>query len=248
MKKYLCILMLVLSSFAFGKKLYVGTNAEFVPYEYLEDNKLKGFDIDLMEAIGKELGYEIVWTNMGFDGLLPALQMKKIDAVIAGMSPTPEREKAVSFSVAYMLVDSNEHYVLVDSASTITKKEELKGKKVGVQIGTIQEQFTKNLGGIPVLYDGWTNAIMDLKNKKIDGVIIADVTGKKYLETISGIKKIDVVLDKNPGVAIAFRKNDKIIPKINEAIETLDNNGEYLKLLEKYFPQKVEKYKKNRLK
>ncbi|MBR8702267.1 MULTISPECIES: transporter substrate-binding domain-containing protein [unclassified Fusobacterium] len=248
MKKYLCILMLVLSSFAFGKKLYVGTNAEFVPYEYLEDNKLKGFDIELMEAIGKELGYEIVWTNMGFDGLLPALQMKKIDAVIAGMSPTPEREKAVSFSGPYMLVDSNEHYVLVNSASTITKKEELKGKKVGVQIGTIQEQFTKDLGGIPVLYDGWTNAIMDLKNKKIDGVIIADVTGKKYLETISGIKKVDVVLDKNPGVAIAFRKNDKIIPKINEAIETLDNNGEYLKLLEKYFPQKVEKYKKNRLK
>ena len=59
------------------KKLYVGTNAEFKPYEYLENNKMVGFDIEFMELLAKKLGYEVKWQNMSFDGLLPALQNEK---------------------------------------------------------------------------------------------------------------------------------------------------------------------------
>lgn len=244
MKKVILFLMLVLSSLSFSaKKLYVGTNAEFMPYEYLENGKMVGFDIDLMNAIGKELGYEIVWSNMGFDGLLPALQMKKIDAVIAGMSQTPERQKAVTFSMPYLLVSSDEHYVIVNENSTLQKKEELKGKKVGVQIGTMQEEFAKNLGAIPQLYNSWTGALMDLQNNKIDAVIIADVTGKEYLKSMSGIKKVDVVVDTQPGASIALRKGEtKLAEDINKAILALDEKGEYVKILQKYFPDKVEKY------
>ena len=245
MKKVILLLMLVLSSLSFSaKKLYVGTNAEFMPYEYLENGKMVGFDIDLMEAIGKELGYEIVWSNMGFDGLLPALQMKKIDAVIAGMSQTPERQKAVTFSMPYMLVSSDEHFVIVNENSPLAKKEELKGKKVGVQIGTIQEEFAKELGATPQLYNSWTGALMDLQNNKIDAVIIADVTGEEYLKSMSGLKKVDVVIDTQPGASIALRKGEtKLAEQINQAILKLDNNGTYLQILQKYFPDKVEKYK-----
>lgn len=245
MKKVILLLMLVLSSLSFSaKKLYVGTNAEFMPYEYLENGKMVGFDIDLMEAIGKELGYEIVWSNMGFDGLLPALQMKKIDAVIAGMSQTPERQKAVTFSMPYMLVSSDEHFVIVNENSPLVKKEELKGKKVGVQIGTIQEEFAKELGATPQLYNSWTGALMDLQNNKIDAVIIADVTGEEYLKSMSGLKKFDVVIDTQPGASIALRKGEtKLAEQINQAILKLDNDGTYLQILQKYFPDKVEKYK-----
>lgn len=245
MKKVILLLMLVLSSLSFSaKKLYVGTNAEFMPYEYLENGKMVGFDIDLMEAIGKELGYEIVWSNMGFDGLLPALQMKKIDAVIAGMSQTPERQKAVTFSMPYMLVSSDEHFVIVNENSPLVKKEELKGKKVGVQIGTIQEEFAKELGATPQLYNSWTGALMDLQNNKIDAVIIADVTGEEYLKSMSDLKKVDVVIDTQPGASIALRKGEtKLAEQINQAILKLDNDGTYLQILQKYFPDKVEKYK-----
>lgn len=245
MKKVFLLLMLVLSSLSFSaKKLYVGTNAEFMPYEYLKNGKMVGFDIDLMEAIGKELGYEIVWSNMGFDGLLPALQMKKIDAVIAGMSQTPERQKAVTFSMPYMLVSSDEHFVIVNENSPLVKKEELKGKKVGVQIGTIQEEFAKELGATPQLYNSWTGALMDLQNNKIDAVIIADVTGEEYLKSMSGLKKVDVVIDTQPGASIALRKGEtKLAEQINQAILKLDNDGTYLQILQKYFPDKVEKYK-----
>lgn len=245
MKKVILLLMLVLSSLSFSaKKLYVGTNAEFMPYEYLENGKMVGFDIDLMEAIGKELGYEIVWSNMGFDGLLPALQMKKIDAVIAGMSQTPERQKAVTFSMPYMLVSSDEHFVIVNENSPLVKKEELKGKKVGVQIGTIQEEFAKELGATPQLYNSWTGALMDLQNNKIDAVIIADVTGEEYLKSMNGLKKVDAVIDTQPGASIALRKGEtKLAEQINQAILKLDNDGTYLQILQKYFPDKVEKYK-----
>ena len=191
MKKLIILFMMILSTLSFAaKKLYVGTNAEFKPYEYLEGDKITGFDIDFMDAIGKEIGYEVHWVNMGFDGLLPALQMKKVDAVIAGMSQTPERQKAVDFSMPYMFTKS-EHYVIVNENSPIIKKEELKDKKVGVQIGTIQEEFTITLGGIPQIYNAWTGALMDLQQDKISAVIIADVSGNAYLENMKGLKKLD---------------------------------------------------------
>ena len=245
MKKLILLLMIILSTLSFAaKKLYVGTNAEFKPYEYLEGDKITGFDIDFMNAIGKEIGYEVQWVNMGFDGLLPALQMNKVDAVIAGMSHTPERQKAVDFSMPYMFTKS-EHYVIVNENSPIVKKEELKDKKVGVQIGTIQEEFTIALGGIPQIYNAWTGALMDLQQDKISAVIIADVSGNAYLANMKGLKKVDVVIDNQPGASIAFRKGEtELVKSVNEAILKLRDDGTYLQLLEKYFPERAEDFKK----
>ncbi|WP_373077045.1 transporter substrate-binding domain-containing protein [Fusobacterium varium] len=244
MKKLIILFMMILSTLSFAaKKLYVGTNAEFKPYEYLEGDKITGFDIDFMDAIGKEIGYEVHWVNMGFDGLLPALQMNKVDAVIAGMSQTPERQKAVDFSMPYMFTKS-EHYVIVNENSSIFKKEELKDKKVGVQIGTIQEEFTIALGGIPQIYNAWTGALMDLQQDKISAVIIADVSGNAYLENMKGLKKVDIVVDSQPGASIAFRKGETdLVKAVNEAILKLRDDGTYLQLLEKYFPERAEEFK-----
>jgi len=211
MKKIITILMLILSTLSFAaKKLYVGTNAEFKPYEYLENNKMVGFDIELMELLGKELGYEIKWQDMSFDGLLPALQMKKIDAVIA---------------------------------------EDLKGKTIGVQLGSIQEQFAKDNGSVPKLYNNFTEALLDLQNQKIDAVIIAEVSANEYLKTMKGIKKIDTIKDKLPNASIAFRKVDsKLAKEFSDAILKLKNSPEYAKLVKKYFPEHYDNFIANQKK
>lgn len=237
MKKILIFLMMILTVITYAKeKLIVGTNAEFKPYEYIEDGKLQGFDVELMNKIAEKLGYDLEWKNMSFEGLLPALQMNKIDAVIAGLSATEERKKAVSFSKPYLKFTS-EHSVIVGENSSIQKKEEIKDKVIGVQIGTIQEQFAKDLGAQIKVYNSFTGAFMDVQNQKIDGVIIAKVSGDEYLKNLKGVKEVDIIIDTNPGASIAVRKNEIVLAeKFDKIIEELKNSGEYEILKEKYFP------------
>lgn len=143
----------------------------------------------------------------------------------------------------YLLFSSDEHYVIVNEESSYVKKEELNGKKIGVQIGTMQEEFAKDLGGLPQLYNSWTGALMDLQQNKIDAVIIADVSGEEYLKTMKGIKKIDVVEENFPGASIALRKGEtELAEQINQAILKIDAEGKYLEILKKYFPDKLDNY------
>lgn len=240
MKKYiLTLLFLLITITSFSKKLYVGTNAEFPPYEYLDENKLTGFDIELMELLGEKSGYTIVWKNMSFDGLIPALQTNKIDAIIAGMAQTPDRKKAVDFSNPYLFFDTP-HLVLANSNSSFTNKKELKNKIVGVQLGSMQENFAKNLGANVRNYNSFLGALLDLKNNKIDGVIISEESGKEYVKSIENIKIIDTIQDKVPGASIAFKKGSKkTVEDINNALLQLRDSNEYNNLVKKYFPNKT---------
>ena len=131
-----------------GNVLYVGTNAEFQPFEYLENGKIVGFDVELMEAIAKELGKEVEWKNISFDGLLPALQSKKLDIIIAGMSATEERKKFVNFSNSYYV--SNQ-MILVNKAKPAVKSfDELSGHDVGVVLGYTGDIAVSEIAGVKV--------------------------------------------------------------------------------------------------
>ncbi|MGL4392394.1 MAG: transporter substrate-binding domain-containing protein [Fusobacteriaceae bacterium] len=236
MKKLLGVLFLGLSILGFAKEkiLIVGTNAEYKPYEYLDGEKIVGFDIEYMETIAKNLGYKVQWADLTFDGLLPALQMKKVDVVIAGMVPTAERKKAVDFSAPY-IIDQKTNLVVVGKDSKISKKEDLKGKLVGAQLGTVQEQQAKDLGAVTKSYPSFVGALLDLQNKKLEAVVIENVTAEGYLKTMKDLKAVDKIVDTNPGSAIAFRKGDKLVNDINKQIEKLKKDGTYDKLYKKYF-------------
>lgn len=239
MKKIIMtFLFIILTVSSFAKKLYVGTNAEFPPYEYLEGNKIVGFDVELMELLGEKIGYTIVWRNMTFDGLIPALQTDKIDAIIAGMGQTEDRRKAVDFSNPYLFFEAP-HLVLVGDSSPLKAKEELKGKIVGVQLGSLQEQFAIDLGAEVRNYNSFLGALLDLKNNKIDGVIMSEESGKGYLKSIDGIKIVDTIKDDIPGASIAFKKGSTtLVQEINEALNNLKGSEEYNNLVIKYFPDK----------
>lgn len=246
MKKIIVLLILTLSTLSFSaKKLYVGTNAEFKPYEYLDGDKLVGFDIELMNKLGENLGYEIKWVNMNFDGLLTALQLKKIDAVIAGMSATEERKKAAAFSIPYLFFKGG-HLVIVNEKSPYTSKEDLKGKTAGVQMGSIQEGFAKGIGAVPKLYNSFTSALLELQKQKVDSVIVAEDSGNEYLKNMKKLKKIDMIDDSKPGSSIAFRKSDKeLADKFSKAILELKGTKFYSDLVKRYFPDKYESFMKN---
>ncbi|HAS79325.1 MAG TPA: basic amino acid ABC transporter substrate-binding protein [Fusobacteriaceae bacterium] len=220
------------------KKIYVGTNAEYKPYEYIEDGKMTGFDIELMEALAKNLGYEIEWNNMSFDGLLPALQTQKIDMVIAGMSPTEERKKAVDFTNIY---HSGGQSVLVNKDDIdIKTAKDLKGKSIGVQLGSLQEGIASKIEGTEVkFYNSFTGAVLELNAQKIDAVIVGDIVADNYLKNNKNLKKISLSAEQQKGtngIAIALEKgHTELLKSLNDGIEELKSNGKYQELLNRYF-------------
>ena len=117
----------------------MGTSADYKPYEYVEASKsdeIIGFDVDVAKYIGKELGYEVKVKDMDFGGLLASLSSGKVDFVMAGMTPTAER-KIMLISQIFTLLRKTWSFL---KDSNIKSIEDLKGKKVGVQTGSIQEE------------------------------------------------------------------------------------------------------------
>ena len=225
MKKFfklmlMSLLSVVISVSVFAKNniVYVGTNAEFAPFEYLDKNKIVGFDIDLLDAISKETGLEFKIQDMAFDGLLPALQTKKVDMVIAGMSATPEREKAVAFSKPYF------------------KAKQVVITKGGVMLGFTGDTVVSEIKGIKVeRFNAAYAAILALSQNKIDAVVLDSEPAKKYTANNKQFVIANIPAEEED-YAIAFRKNDKeLINKVNAALDKIKANGEYDKLLKKYF-------------
>lgn len=239
MKKLVLLFMTFLSLVSFGKdgKLYVGTNAEFYPFEYLEDGKIVGFDAELIEAIGKKLDKEIVWKNMAFDGLLPALQSKKIDVIIAGMTATEERKKFVNFSDPYfvsnqmIIVNTND-----EKSKDITSYESLPNHSVGVVLGYTGDVAVSKLENVDVQrFNGASEAIMSLKAKKVQAVVIDSEPAKNYVKNNEGLKLISTDIAKEE-YSIAVGKEDiKLAEDINSAYKELVKDGTFDKLITKYF-------------
>ena len=235
MLMFLLSVVISISVFAKNNVVYVGTNAEFMPFEYLDKNKIIGFDIDLLDAISKETGLEFKIQDMAFDGLLPALQTKKIDMVIAGMSATPEREKAVAFSKPYFKA---KQVVITtpEKAKSLKSFKDLSGKKVGVMLGFTGDTVVSEIKGVKVeRFNAAYAAILALSQNKIEAVVLDSEPAKKYTANNKQFVIANIPAEEED-YAIAFRKNDKeLINKINAALDKIKSNGEYDKILKKYF-------------
>lgn len=242
MKKLLLFMVLVIVFIACGKKeekvevvaekVYViGTNAEYPPFESLQNGKIVGLDADIIEAVAEKLGIKYEWLDTTFDGLIPALQAKKMDIVIAGMSITTEREKAVNFSIPYL---TSKVAFVVNKEKPYQTLEELKGKKFGAELGTTKEAVARKIEGAEVTpFSSSTGALMALKSGKIDAIVLDESVALNFIETNSELM-IGVILEGEPK-AIAFNKDDnELKEKFNEVLQELLNDGTIQKLREKY--------------
>ncbi len=238
MKKLFLLLSMVFMFAACGgskpaeEKVYViGTNAEYPPFESVQDGKIVGIDADIIEEAAKRMGIKVKWNDMTFDGLIPALQTKKVDAVIAGMSITPEREKAVNFSVPYLTSNVS---IITNNIKPIKDINDLENKKYGVELGTTKEAVARKIPGAEVIpFSSTTGALVALKTGKVDGMVLDESVSSKYVE--KNPELIFVGTLKGEPKAIAFNKEDTELPaKFSKVIEEMLNDGTIDKLREKY--------------
>ena len=240
MKKLLKLLfmgtiVLSLSVTALAKeKIYVGTNAEFPPFEYLEDGKITGFDMDLVQEIGKLVDADIKIVDMAFDGLLPALQMKKVDLVIAGMTANEERMKTVSFTQPYYT--ASQVIIVKEGNTSIKSFDDLKGRRVGVMLGFTGDMVVSEIDGVKIeRFNAAYAGIMAIKADKIEAVVLDSEPAKNYVAQNKGLVLADADAEQEE-YAIAVRKNDKaLLEKVEKALSELKENGTYDKLIQKYF-------------
>ena len=216
--------------------LTVGTNAAVPPFEYIgDDGNPDGFDIALINAIGEKLGVKVEVQDMEFDSLVTSIG-NKIDVAIAGMTVTDERKQQVSFSDPYY---EAVQYVIVPADSTIATADDLKGLKLGCQLGTTGNFIIDEIdGATEQTYDKAIDAVNDLINGKLDAVIIdknpAEVFVSKYSDKLKAIDGKDFDFD-TEDYAIAMPKDDTVLQLgVNAALELLKTDGTYDKLVEQY--------------
>ena len=214
-------------------KVVVGMSADYAPYEfhYIDENGkdvIGGFDVDIANEIADALGVDLVIQEMDFDALVAALPAGKVDLVISGMNPTEERAKVVDFSEIYY---NSKHGILVRSedADKFKTFKDLEGVKVGVQLGSTQEQIAK--AEIPnadlQLLANVNNLILELKAGKVDAIVmekpVAEMAVKSNPELAVGEPTYE---EKTGGNAVGVAKNnEQLLAKVNEVIKELNETG-----------------------
>lgn len=237
MKKFFAGLGIVALMFsANAKELKFGLNAEYPPFEYIDqNNNIAGFDVDLINELGKRLGFEVKLANMGFDALIPALSTGKINAIISAMSATTQRKKAVDFTNPYFITQNL--YIKTATNTKINNKDDLKNKKVCVQIGTVQELASTKLAGVQTnVNETIATCIMALKSGKVDVVLVDKLVGMEYLKKNADLVQFFEEPDGSEGMSIGFEKNKhtELIAKINAELEKMKSDGSYDKLMQKH--------------
>ncbi|MDR3643928.1 MAG: basic amino acid ABC transporter substrate-binding protein [Clostridia bacterium] len=223
------------------KVLNVGSDTAFAPFEF-QDEKSKeyvGFDMDLIKAIGKQMGYEVKVQGMNFDGLIPALEAGSVDAVISAMTITDERAKKVNFSKPYY--KSGLTIVVKPDNDTIKEFKDLDGKRIAVQIGTTGADEAKKVKDAKIReFNTAPEAFLELRAGGVDAVVNDLPVNEYYIAQMGG--KDGKIVGKpltaeDYGIATA-KKNTELAQQIDKALDELKKNGEYEKIYIKWFGKK----------
>lgn len=226
-------------SMAQAETLRIGTEATYAPFEFAApDGSLTGFDVELIQAIGKEIGYDVEVINMPFDGLIPAILTTQIDAIIAAMSITEERAKRVAFSEPYY-TSGLSVLILAANADKYPTVDHLKGQSLCVQIGTTGAMTAEKLSpGKVKAFNTEPEAFMELKAKGCEGVVNDRPINLYFLsqsDASEGVVEINQILTAEKyGIAVN-KNNTELLEKINNGLKTLKENGKYAEIYRKWF-------------
>ncbi len=214
--------------------LVMGTNAEFEPFEYRENDQIVGYDIDTAAEIAAFTGMELKVEDMNFDSLINALVSGKIDMILAGMSVTEERAEVVNFSNPYYR--AAQVIIVPKEGATVASSADLAGKKIGVQEGTTGDIYVdENVEGAELnRFKKAVDAAIDLANGKLDAVVLDEQPAKRIVEQNEALTILDEALTAEE-YAIAVRKdNPVLLEEINNCLTELEENGKKDEMLTKY--------------
>lgn len=199
--------------------LVAGLDDTFAPMGYRdENNKLVGFDIDMGEEMAKRLGVKIEWQPTQWDGVIMALDSKRFDIILSGMTITEERQKSINFSSPY--VGDGQIMVVKKGTTGFNTAADLKDKLVGTQAGSSGEEAAKKIEGIKELklYKTYPEAFTDLQIGRIPVVVCDRITASYYIsKRADTFEIVGEQLTKEP-LGIGIRKSD---PELKEAIDNV---------------------------
>ncbi len=224
--------------------LRIGVEGAYPPFSWKEsDGTLKGFDIDIAEALCAEMGRKCTLVEQDWDGMIPALMAKKYDAIVASMSITEERKKRVNFTGKYYNTPAK--FVAKNGSDLQITKEGLKGKRIGLQRGTTHQCFMEKMfpDAELVLYASQEEVFQDLAIGRIDAQFSDSIAADDgFLKTDAGKDFGFVGGDMHDmechgeGAGIAVRKSDdELRMELNKAIKAIRDKGVYQKINAKYF-------------
>ena len=219
------------------KVIRVGAETTFPPFEFVENEKYVGFDLDLADAVIKQMGGKMEFKSMGFDALIPAIQSNQIDLIVSGMDATPERAKKVLFSEPYF--EQNGYVIVVKKDNDNIKNwTDLSGKVVGAQVGTEQVGLAKEQGASDVKQlDSISQAFMELKAGTVDAVVLDHPVSMYYLKQ-GADQDAKIVGEAKQGAPLVFamnKNNEQLQQDVNKAMKELKANGTYDKIYQKWF-------------
>lgn len=217
----------------------MATSADYPPYEFVDSSsgsqEVIGFDADIAKYITERLGVGLKIDNVDFNGLIPALQSKRADFVMAGMTPTPERKQSVDFSAIYY---DAKNTIVAKKSDSLTTANSLGGKTVGVQLGSIQETAAKDIAkevkGIQVKQlNRISEMVQELKAGRVDALIIEDTVAKGFVDSNPELEFN--VISSTGGSAIAFPKGSELQAKIDPILAEMKTSGKMDELITKWF-------------
>jgi ABC-type amino acid transport substrate-binding protein len=218
-------------------KLVVGSDTTFPPMESMNGTVAEGFDVDLMGAIAKKLGLEMVFKTEIFDTLIPTLKAGgKFDIIASSMTITDERKQEIDFSDPY--IDSNQSIAVMKSANIKTQKD-LAGKKIGVQSGTTGEAWAKeNLTDSTLVpFDTTTKAFSSLQAGNV-AAVVNDLPVSAYIVKSDSTQAMAIVEEIPTGEQYGFavaKTNPGLLAAVNKALADLKADGTYQQIYDTWF-------------
>ena len=218
--------------------LRVATSIDFPPFEFSSERHkgYQGFDMDLIRAIGEEMGRDVVIEAYDFDKLLSVLQTKQADVIIAALSISEERRKVVRFSKPYY--HSGLSLVVRYDNQNIRSFTDLRGKRVAVQSGSTAIDELKKIGDVTIKeFTNQPDIFMELSIGGVDAIVNDRPVNDFYIHNygMAGVKSLDDMLTREE-YGIAVRKdNVELMQQIDAALKKLHTNGKYAQIYTKWF-------------